>query len=66
MTTGACVFPRALVEDMIANTAHDLTFYGQDEKFDLDLRGERVHTYGGGEAVTMLDPGACNLSGHLR
>ncbi len=55
---GRLRFPRALVEDMIANTAHDLTFYGQNEKFDLDLSGERVHTYGGGEAVTMLDPGA--------
>ena len=55
---GRLRFPRALVEDMIANTAHGLTFYGQDEKFDLDLSGERVHTYGGGEAVTMLDPGA--------
>jgi len=55
---GRLRFPRALVEDMIANTAHGLTFYGQDEKFDLDLSGERVHTYGGGEAVAMLDPGA--------
>jgi trimethylamine--corrinoid protein Co-methyltransferase len=52
------LFPRALVEDMIANTAQELMFYGQDEKYDLDLRAERVHTYGGGEAVTMLDPGA--------
>jgi trimethylamine--corrinoid protein Co-methyltransferase len=43
---------------MIANTAQELMFYGQDEKYDLDLRAERVHTYGGGEAVTMLDPGA--------
>jgi trimethylamine---corrinoid protein Co-methyltransferase len=55
---GRLLFPRALVEDMIAETAHDLMFHGQDEKFDLDLRAERVHTYGGGEAVTMLDPGA--------
>jgi trimethylamine--corrinoid protein Co-methyltransferase len=55
---GRLRFPRAFVEDMIANTAQELMFYGQDEKFDLDLRAERVHTYGGGEAVTMLDPGA--------
>jgi trimethylamine--corrinoid protein Co-methyltransferase len=55
---GRLLFPRALVEDMIANTAHDLMFHGQDEKYDLDLRAQRVHTYGGGEAVTMLDPGA--------
>ena len=55
---GRLLFPRALVEDMIANTAQELMFYGQNEKYDLDLRAERVHTYGGGEAVTMLDPGA--------
>jgi trimethylamine--corrinoid protein Co-methyltransferase len=51
-------FPRALVEDVIAETAHDLVFHGQDPKYDLDLRDERVHTYGGGEAVTILDVGA--------
>jgi trimethylamine--corrinoid protein Co-methyltransferase len=55
---GRLLFPRALVEDMIANTAQELMFYGQNERYDLDLRAERVHTYGGGEAVTMLDPGA--------
>jgi len=55
---GRLCFPRALVEDTIAETAHDLTFFGQNPKFDLDLRERRVHTYGGGEAVTMLDIGA--------
>jgi len=51
-------FPRALVEDTIAETAHEMRFCGQDPKFDLDLREQRVHTYGGGEAVTVLDVGA--------
>lgn len=51
-------FPRALVEDVIAETPHDLVFFGQDPKHDLDLRDQRVHTYGGGEAVTILDVGA--------
>jgi trimethylamine--corrinoid protein Co-methyltransferase len=55
---GRLCFPRALVEDMIATATHELTFYGQDPRFDLDLRDKRVHTYGGGEAVTMLDVGA--------
>jgi len=55
---GRLCFPRALVEDMIAEAAKELTFYGQDPRFDLDLRDKRVHTYGGGEAVTMLDVGA--------
>lgn len=51
-------FPRALVEDIIAEAAQEMAFCGRDPKYDLDLRGKRVHTYGGGEAVTMLDPGA--------
>jgi len=55
---GRLCFPRALVEDMIADAADALMFYGQDPRFDLDLRDQRVHTYGGGEAVTMLDVGA--------
>ncbi|MEJ2171869.1 MAG: trimethylamine methyltransferase family protein [Woeseiaceae bacterium] len=55
---GRLHFPRALVEDIIAETAHEMHFVGQDPKFDLDLRAKRVHTYGGGEAVTVLDVGA--------
>ena len=55
---GRLLFPRSLVEDMIAEAPGELMFHGQDERFDLDLNDERVHTYGGGEAVTMLDPGA--------
>ena len=55
---GRLCFPRALVEDMIADAADALMFYGQRKEFDLDLRDQRVHTYGGGEAVTVLDVGA--------
>jgi len=55
---GRLCFPRALVEDMIADAAQELVFYGQDPRFDLDLRDRRVHTYGGGEAVTILDVGS--------
>ena len=51
-------FPRALVEDIIAQAPSNMMFHGRDPKHDLDLRDERVHTYGGGEAVTVLDPGA--------
>jgi len=51
-------FPRALVEDIIAEAAGEMAFCGRESRYDLDLRGQRVHTYGGGEAVTMLDPGA--------
>jgi trimethylamine--corrinoid protein Co-methyltransferase len=51
-------FPRGLVEDVIANTPKDIQFLGRDPKYDLEIGGNRVHTYGGGEAVNMLDPGA--------
>jgi trimethylamine--corrinoid protein Co-methyltransferase len=55
---GRLCFPRALVEDVIANTPKDIHFLGRDPKYDLDIGGKRVHTYGGGEAVNMLDIGA--------
>jgi trimethylamine--corrinoid protein Co-methyltransferase len=55
---GRLCFPRAFVEDMIAEAPQEMTFCGQEPRFDLDLRDQRVHTYGGGEAVTMLDVGA--------
>jgi trimethylamine--corrinoid protein Co-methyltransferase len=51
-------FPRALVEDVIASTPKDIQFLGRDPKHDLEIGGNRVHTYGGGEAVNMLDIGA--------
>ena len=51
-------FPRGLVEDVIANTPTDIQFLGRDPKHDLEIGGNRVHTYGGGEAVNMLDIGA--------
>lgn len=51
-------FPRALVEDVIASTPKDIQFLGRDPKHDMEIGGNRVHTYGGGEAVNMLDVGA--------
>jgi trimethylamine--corrinoid protein Co-methyltransferase len=50
-------FPRGLVEDVLANTPKDIQFLGCDPKHDLEIGGKRVHTYGGGEAVNMLDIG---------
>jgi trimethylamine--corrinoid protein Co-methyltransferase len=55
---GRLCFPRALVEDVIANTPKDIQFLGRDPRHDLEIGGNRVHTYGGGEAVNMLDVGA--------
>ena len=55
---GRLCFPRGLVEDVIANTPGDIQFLGRDPRHDLEIGGHRVHSYGGGEAVNMLDPGA--------
>jgi len=55
---GRLCFPRALVEDVIAATPKSIQFLGRDPKHDLEIGGNRVHTYGGGEAVNMLDVGA--------
>ena len=55
---GRLCFPRTLVEEVIANTPKDIQFLGRDEKYDLEIGGNRVHTYGGGEAVNMLDIGS--------
>jgi trimethylamine--corrinoid protein Co-methyltransferase len=51
-------FPKALVEDVIASTPKDIQFLGRDPKHDMEIGGFRVFTYGGGEAVNMLDLGA--------
>ncbi len=55
---GRLCFPRALVEDVIDKTPKNIQFMGRDPRHDLEIGGERVHTYGGGEAVNMLDIGA--------
>ena len=55
---GRLCFPGALVEDVIASTPKNLQLLGRDPKHDMEIGGKRVHTYGGGEAVNMLDVGA--------
>ena len=55
---GRLCFPRSLVEEVLARTPKDICFFGRDPRHDLEIGGNRVFTYGGGEAVNMLDPGA--------
>jgi len=55
---GRLCFPRALVEDVIAGAPKDVQLLGRDPRHDLEIGGLRVHTYGGGETVNMLDIGA--------
>ncbi len=52
---GRLRFPRALVEDMLAKAAKDITLCGRDPAFDLDLKGTRVHYGTAGAAVNMVD-----------
>lgn len=52
---GRLRFPRALVEDMLAKAAKDITLYGRDPAHDLTLGGTRVHYGTAGAAVHMVD-----------
>ncbi len=53
---GRLRFPRALVEDMLAVAARDITLHGREEKHDLHLSGTNVHFGTAGAAVHIVDP----------
>ena len=48
-------FPRALVEDTLANANRTITLCGRDPQHDLVLSGTRVHFGTAGAAVHMVD-----------
>ena len=52
---GRVRFPRALVDDMLAKAARNITLCGQDPKHDLLLSGSRVHYGTAGAAVHVVD-----------
>jgi len=52
---GRLYFPRALVEDMLAKAAKQITLHGRDPGHDLNLSGNRVHYGTAGAAVHMVD-----------
>ncbi|MCW3783176.1 trimethylamine methyltransferase family protein [Defluviimonas salinarum] len=52
---GRLRFPRALVEDMLAKAARDITLCGRDPKHDLHLTGTNVHFGTAGAAVHIVD-----------
>ncbi|MCC0070896.1 MAG: trimethylamine methyltransferase family protein [Rhodobacteraceae bacterium] len=52
---GRIRFPRALVEDMLAVAARDITLFGRDPKHDLHLTGSNVHFGTAGAAVHVVD-----------
>ncbi|NBZ87551.1 trimethylamine methyltransferase family protein [Stagnihabitans tardus] len=53
---GRIRFPRALVEDMLAVAARDITLYARDPRHDLHLSGTNVHFGTAGAAVHIVDP----------
>ena len=52
---GRLRIPRALVEDTLSHCAHEITLYGQDEKYDLQVGGRRVYFGTAGAAVHVVD-----------
>ncbi len=52
---GRLCFPKAMVEDIVANACKTFTFYGRDPKHDFQVGGDRVYFGTGGAAVQTLD-----------
>lgn len=52
---GRLRFPPALVEDMLAKAARDITLFARDPSHDLLLSGTRVHFGTAGAAVHVVD-----------
>ena len=52
---GRLLFPRALVEDIIANTCKSFILHGRAEGRDLEVSGNRVHVGTGGASPNMID-----------
>ena len=52
---GRLRFPPALVEDMLAVAARNITLHGRDARHDLTLSGTRVHYGTAGAAVHLVD-----------
>ena len=53
---GRLRMPREVVEKALSLAQKNLTLYGQDPKYDLDLSGQRVHFSTAGAAVMTVDP----------
>ena len=52
---GRIRFPRALVEDMLAKAARNITLHARDPEYDLHLTGSNVHFGTAGAAVHLVD-----------
>ena len=52
---GRLRFPRALVEDMLAKAARDITLFGRDSEHDMQLSGTNTYFGTAGAAVSVVD-----------
>ena len=52
---GRLRFPRALVEDSIAEACRDVVLYGRQPGLELDVSGSRVHFGSGGASPSIVD-----------
>jgi trimethylamine--corrinoid protein Co-methyltransferase len=52
---GRLLFPRALIEDTVANAARHFVLHGQDPKHDMEPWGSRVYFGTAGAAVHMVN-----------
>ena len=52
---GRLLFPRAMVEDTVANAARDIVLHGQDPSHDMELSGNKVYFGTAGAAVHIVD-----------
>lgn len=52
---GRLLFPRALVEDVIAGARRDVVLHGQRPGLEIDLSGARVHMSSGGASPGIVD-----------
>lgn len=53
---GRIRFPRALVEDMVAKAARNITLHARDPKHDMHVSGTNVYFGTAGAAVHVVDP----------
>ena len=49
------LIPRSLVDEALAKCAKNITLYGQDPRYDLDLSGSRTYFGTAGAAVHIVD-----------
>jgi len=52
---GRLRFPRAVVEDMLAGAAKEITLHGRDARHDMRIGGQRVYYGTAGAAVHLVD-----------